>query len=441
MSAELAVHFPAVRSIEIGNEFNSQDFVSGPVRDADISARAGYYNRLLKAAFQEIKVADPNIRVLGGAVLGHPAGYLEHVFAAGAAEYMDALALHPYTTISEQLARQIAVLRRIDGAETIPIEVTEFGDPDPEAAAARLLKGHCQLALSGVTRLVWYPLSDRGDGMAPLLSDDQTLTAVGEAFRFIQAELVGRDVRNASTDPFTYGCVYGNNRLVIWGEPREIQLEGDMRVFTSTGKELADKIISLSMDHPVVIIAKNQIVLGENVTLAEQEIIADSFHQYAYPKADETRARTDAFVRFSRHHNREVMLVTHPGQTGPGTMWTPSLADPGDGHVRLTAQFLRPAGSGDFPVEVVHRYRSEITQIVDFSAFFSPRASSLDGIQIVIRLNGETLVDRVETNLFRFEKAALRLEPGDTLEFSVGPNEDATGDVTDYRITIRRSGG
>ncbi|NOX40223.1 MAG: hypothetical protein GXP05_06835 [Alphaproteobacteria bacterium] len=441
MAAELTRHFPAVRSIEIGNEFNSQDFVRGPVRDADLVLRADYYMALLKAAHSRIKAVNPDTRVIGGAVLGIPAGYLAHLFAAGAADYMDALALHPYTTPVEQLSRQISVLRQIDGAGSIPIEITEFGDSDPHTAPARLLKGHCQFALSGVTRLVWYPLSNRGDGMAPLLSDTGKLTAVGKAYRFIQAELLEHKVRNASPDPFTYGCYYGPNKLVIWGEPREIRPGSELQVFTATGMEMMGKTINLSMDQPIVIISKTPIVIGENLTLAEQEILADSFHQYAYPRDGEIRAETDAFERFTRRRNREVPLVTHMGQTGPGTMWTPSLADPGDGFVRLTAQILRPAGSAAAPVEIVHRYRTETTQIVDVSAFFSPRPASIDGVHLVIRLNGRNLANRILTGPYHFKRAALSLEPGDMLEFSVGPNSSATGDVTDYRITLRRTDG
>ena len=439
MASRLAVHFPTVRSLEIGNEFNSQDFVSGPVQDADIAARAGFFNALLKEVYTRAKAENPEIRIIGGAALGIPAGFLTHVFEAGGANYMDALALHPNTTHSEQLVRQIDVVRRINGAATIPIEITEFGDPDPLAAAARLLKGHCQLALSGVSRIVWYPLSDRGDGMTPLLGDDHTLTPVGQAYRFIQHQLVGEDVQNASADPFTYGCFYGPDKLVLWGETRNIKVSDGVAVFTAEGRKLPANLAQLSMRQPLVFLSQQPIVWGRDVVLSEQPILADSYHQFAYPRDDQRYSNADGFTRFARRQNRDVPLVTHPGQTGPGTMWTPSLADPGDGFVRLTAQSLRPAGSESAPVEVVHLYRSEINQTVDVSALFAPRSSSEDGVKLTVWVNGEIVETRIIKAAYRFVRMGHRMKAGDRIEFSIGPNGTANGDVTDYRITILNS--
>lgn len=147
---------------------------------------------------------------------------MERLFALGAGRYMDALAFHPYTTPPEQLARQIAVLRRVPGLSGMPLEATEFGDPNPATAPGTFLRYYCQMALSGVSRAVWYPLNPRGDGLTPLIGADLMPTPVGRAFATAQRLMEHRPATDAAPDPFTYGCRFGASTWLLWGAPRAV---------------------------------------------------------------------------------------------------------------------------------------------------------------------------------------------------------------------------
>ncbi len=293
MAARAVKEFPAIASVEVGNEFNSQDFVSGPVADTDINTRAAYYVRQLKSVHAQVKAANPNVRILGCSTLAIPLAYLRPVFALGGGDYMDALAIHPYSTSVEQLARQVALVRRIPQARLMPIEVTEFGSTDPIQAPAKLLEGFCQMALAGVTRLVWYPLSARGDGLVPLIDAKGGITNVGRSFGFIQQQLVGRHAANFAPDPFTYACRFEETRLVIWGEPRAMTLSQGLEAFDATGSQIAGNDLTLSMERPMLVIGDQPITIGENVTLSAQTIVADSMHQFGYPETGEDWVVTD----------------------------------------------------------------------------------------------------------------------------------------------------
>lgn len=440
MAARVVREFPAITSVEVGNEFNSQDFVSGPVADTDMTARAAHYVDQLKSVHAQVKAVNPDIRILGGATLAIPLAYLQPVFALGGGEYMDALALHPYTTSVEQLARQIALVRRIPQARRMPIEITEFGSTDPVAAPAKLLKGFCQMALAGVTRLVWYPLSARGDGLAPLIDGVGGLTDVGRSYQFIQQTLVGRNAGNAAPDPFTYACRFDETHLVIWGEPRAITLSDGFEAFDATGLKLVGANLMLSMEHPLVIIGDRLVTIGENVLLSAQTIVADSMHQYAYPQATELWAASDPFRRFTRSKGREIPMVLSPGQERPATLWTPSLADPGNGNIRLTDSFLRPDGTPQNPVEVVHRYTADRQIGLTVKARWTVRPDQGDGVAISVTVNGHKLATWLGNSTFEFSSDPLTLNAGDQLEFSVGPNGSTFGALTEYRITLHKGG-
>ncbi|MDE3078654.1 MAG: hypothetical protein KGI94_01315, partial [Paracoccaceae bacterium] len=283
-AAKTVQRFPAITSVEVGNEFNSQDFVSGPVKADGLTARAMDDLRLLTAVHDAVKAVAPKVRILGGGVHSIPVGFLAPMFAAGAAQKMDALAIHTYTTPAEQLVRQIAVLRQLPGMADMPIDVTEFGEEKAAKAPGHLLRNYCQMALSGVERAIWYDLSPRGDGMTPLIDEAGQVTPVGQTYRMISGLMEGRPVQDVAPDPFTYACRFGQGALVIWGAPRAVRLATPgLRVLDDTGAPLAPAGLKLSEADPLVITGPGPISLGRDVILGPQSVLADTFDQYAYP--------------------------------------------------------------------------------------------------------------------------------------------------------------
>jgi hypothetical protein len=79
-----------VDTYELWNEPNTARFwPSGP--------SAAEFTSLLAAAYPAAKQADPNATVLMGGLSKNDYTYLQQMYAAGAAPYFDAVAVHPYT--------------------------------------------------------------------------------------------------------------------------------------------------------------------------------------------------------------------------------------------------------------------------------------------------------------------------------------------------------
>lgn len=439
--ATLDAH-PSITSVEVGNEFNGLNFVTGPAEEAVRDARAPYHFEILKEIYTQVKAAHPEVEVLGGAAHSIPGGYLWPLLDLGAADYMDALVLHPYSTPPEQLLRQVAVLRRHDAAKTLPLQVTEFGDKDRAAAPGFLLRMYCAMALSGVQRAAWYPLHDRrGDDLQPLIDvSSGRPSAAGIAFAQVQDRLAGLPVTDVSPDPFTYACLFGDNTMVIWGEPRHVDVDEGLDVRNSQGVVLDTVSLSLSMSNPILISSDTPIALGEQVRLAPQDIIADSYHQFAYPEEGKRFAADDPFRRYAQRGDKRIRLFTMPGQDASGTPWTPYLGNRHIRPARLTAEALVPAKRGEESIEIVHRYVADHDHTVTIDAEWTPSERSSDGIEVTI-LRGDEVLHH-ESGLRAAQQVSLpdiALKDGDPLDFIVAPGAEADGDLTNFRITLREA--
>lgn len=433
--------FPQIDIVEIGNEMNSATFAWGPGWEGRIEDRAAAYVRLLKATAAAVRAQRPAAEIIGGAAHSIPLAWLRAIFAAGGGAAIDALALHPYTVAPEHLARQIALLRaEVPGAAKMPIAITEFGQTRAATAPAYLLKSYCQQALAGVTWAIWYPLNPRGDGLAALLTRGGRPTATGQVFRFLAATFEGQPVVDIAPDPFTYGCRFGSDWMVLWGAPRDVTLAADVRVVdpeTDTEAEPQTQFQTetagarLSPDRPLVLHRPGGLRLAQEVRLAPHGLIADTWHQFGYP---ETGAAQDPFQRLIRIDGAEHPLVTQPGQERGGVPWTPYLASPLDDWARADAGWARPSGSLDRPVEILHRYTAPHRQRVIAQIEVSPWEG---GAALSVTAAGETLARVPSVQAQALTLAPLVLDRGDTLDVAVGPN--GTGGGTDLRITLREA--
>ncbi|MCV7251295.1 beta-galactosidase [Mycobacterium hackensackense] len=149
------------------------------------------YTELLKAAYTAIKAADPEATVVGGVVgsgvsLGtdtiNAVDFIEQMYAAGAADYFDALSIHPYGLASEFSAGTGTVDSAIEQVEAIRalmdangdtdklIWATEYGMPTSgsytEAMQSEFLQDFLEAwsTLSGVGPMFIYSLVDQNTG-------------------------------------------------------------------------------------------------------------------------------------------------------------------------------------------------------------------------------------------------------------------------------------
>lgn len=439
-AAELVRRFPDLDAIEVGNEFNGVDFVRGPLETASIAERAAAHVALLGAAAAASDAVAPEVRILGGAAHSIPGGWFGTVMGSGGAQLaaeglLDAIVVHPYTTPPEQIVRQVEVIRDIPLLEAMPIEVTEFGSDDAGLAAGLLLRNHCQMGLAGVSRAVWYPLTDRGDGMVPLIDQVGRATEVGLAYRMAAAEFAGRPIEAWRPDPFTYGCVMGGDTLVAWGEPRTLRPGPGVRVRDAAGRALDARGLALSMDRPLVLRAAPGSDVLAGLRLGPQRVVADSYHQFGYPGADTSG---DPFRRAERLSGRTTPLVARPGQEREGVPWTPYLAG-SEPPLRVTAQSLVPGGGPGRPIEVVHAIVMPVSATVDLELLLGTPDRSEDGVSVTVTLNGRTLHAAAGRGALDVVLDGLALRRGDLVEVAVGPNGTAAGDVAAFRLTLRRS--
>ncbi len=158
-----------VKYWEVWNEPNGSQFWG-----AEPDARE--YAAVLKTAYTSIKRADPEAKVIGGAIAGTDLNYLRALFDAGGLEYMDALSIHPYRVggpEETQLLRELRFhqeLMKEYGYEK-PIWLTEIGwstDTGPygvteQEQAQYLTRMYIQALSTGYVREVnWYDFQDDG---------------------------------------------------------------------------------------------------------------------------------------------------------------------------------------------------------------------------------------------------------------------------------------
>ena len=423
--------FPDINMVEVGNEMNSASFAWGPGWDGPLAGRAASYVRLLAATAQAVRAERPGVTVLGGAAHSIPIAWFREIFARGAAQYMDALVIHPYTVMPEQLARQIALLRReVPQTANMPIAVTEFGQKDAATAPAYLMKFYCQQAISGVTQAVWYPLNPRGDGLAALLTAEGGLTPVGETFRLIRARFEGRVVQDIAPDPFTYGCRFGADTVVLWGEPRDVTLDPTVQVLGLSGQPLpAGSVTRLSPDVPLILtVASGAVRLGHEVRLGPNDMLADSWNQFAYGRA------SDPFERVLRQGAHETPLTLRPGQERDGVPWTPYLAADIDGVARATAEWVLPSAPPMGAIDVVYRYRVPRAVVAVVEVRLVPWDG---GVTLSVQLNGKMsrCIDVTVAQTVMLD--ALALQPGDVIEVAAGPKGGGAG----LRVIVKQAAG
>lgn len=433
-AARAVQRFSNIHSLEVGNEFNTSSFTHGPGWEGDIRERARSYAALVRATSRAVRAVRPEVKILGGAAHSIPLPWFEEIFAQGGAADMDAMVLHPYDTPPEMLKRQIALLRRIPGAEGLPIEITEWGHPSEAEAPSHLLKGYCQFALAGVTRFIWYPLGDRGDGMVPLM-EGESITPAGRAYQIAQTYFAGMPVTDLATDPFTYGCAFGDRAMLLWGAPREIELAEGISAIAPDGTPLEATRLRLDRDMPVVLISGQAIRLGEEVRLGPHGVIADSFDQFSFPVVGQPRG---SFALFSEDGGL-LPYEIQPGQQRDGVPWSPYLASPLHWQLRADADWVMPRYVGSFvmkrPVSVVLRYRADRDGPALLRIEIEPSGQSTDGVVLGVRMRGELILEQPVTGAEVVEQE-VALARGQDLDVIVGPGGEDEGDFTRLRVRL-----
>jgi hypothetical protein len=214
----------------------------------------GYVN-LLKRVYSTIKSVDPSITVVGGAVtsVGLRNGWLDQMLAAGAAQWLDVVSIHPYTYWDgkgktrtpvgwQQIVRNSeASIQKYAAGRNVPIYVTEIGwpthqgpagtPPDEEAAfAAQTLL--LSRSMPDVKGLWWYDLRDAGDKpsepeynfglVKPDLTPKPAFAAFSAVAHLVSSATFVDEVHTADPDitALKFRLPDGKYTLAVWSKAR-----------------------------------------------------------------------------------------------------------------------------------------------------------------------------------------------------------------------------
>lgn len=447
--------FPSVKTIEIGNEFNGDTFVSGPVKDAGYGDRQNYYALMLKAVHDAVKAKHADVRILGGAAHSIPVGYLKVLFDKGALDNMDGIVVHPYTTDPEQFARQIQVLKTAMGAKPLPIYVTEYArELDSESDTADyLVKMTAAMAASGVAGADWYALRQEGPANAiwykkvALTTFTGTLTQPGQAFRMMAKQVLNQGAaKQVAIDDFTYGYSFGDKVMVLWGAPRTLSFSGSAKFYNARGEAIA-KPDMISQDSPIVIVSDTAITYGGNLTLGSTGLVADSFDQFDYQNTPVTSGAYQGRWAYYDYSMQRSVLEPMSGFGGgevAWTAWTPYIGDYWRRPFFIQANSMAPVDFGDASTPNVYkavlRYTATKSQGLTIKGNWDVQSGSSDGVDVTVLLNGKSIFKTVFNGHYTMNIPGVAVNAGDTLDFVLGPNASiAGGDVTAYRIKLYAS--
>ncbi len=228
-----AAHFAGRIPVwEIWNEENIGSFWPNP--------NAADYVPALRAAYKEIKAADPAARVCFGGTAGADSNFIDAAYRAGAKDFFDILAIHPYCApqppehfLDEALGRVRGVMAR-HGDAGKPIWITEIGWPTHTAALPEqnlLLAG---LRVAQPERRVWRA------GCVGISEDTAAAESIAAGLRAI---LPGGSTAEAYTPAGLVAALEaGALDLVVYPIAEAFPLEtlGAVRDFVAAGGTLVD---------------------------------------------------------------------------------------------------------------------------------------------------------------------------------------------------------
>lgn len=435
--------FPNVTAVEIGNEINSENFLNGPLLEADYPRRIELYLRQLRGLYLQLEPLHPDKDIIGGAAHSVPVDFLSIMFEQDAADYMTALAIHPYKSAPEVLDDELALLRQRLNGNSPKIHVTEFGLSEPEKAADYLLKMIAVMATEGVEVAYWYAMVRQDNSeVVPLIEKDGELTEAGQAFQFAQRYLLTHPIKNVSPDSRTYAFLVGDKMLMLWGEPRSIKYTSRFAAYDSAGDKLEQLPLETHPETVVLLVSSDKVELGENILLGPSPIIADSFHDFQLVPSSAPDAPDAKLERFFLKDGELIETQTFGGGDRKNSHWNPHFGHEHFRPAQITSDHLVPVAfrtdEGFDRIDIVHRYTAETDESVRVRVQWTPREQS-DGMTYRILLNEHVIREADFETPVDMTTAPLVLTPGDHIDIVLGTRKFPRNDIAQYRIQILES--
>jgi hypothetical protein len=448
-------HYPKIKAIEIANEYNAFNFVTGPVLNDGYPARQRYYFETLKSVYNAVKSTHPDVKVLGGAAIAIPVGYFKPLFALGGLNYMDGLVVHPYTTDPEQLDKQLTVLKLAMGANAKPIHMTEFArelDSVPDTADY-LVKSVAVMAAAGVAEADWYALRQQGGPNdiwyknVALASFSGAVLPPGQGFKIMSTQVLAKGAgRRIVTDPSVYAYQFGQNAMVVWGDPRSLTVKANAKFYNSQGVEIAQPA-TINAKSPTIIVSDNPLIYGDTVVLGSSQLVADSYDQFDFTNSLDGSTRFEGpwtYFAYGVRSQVYTQAYTQGGAEVASSDWMPYIGIDWLRPFNINANTVSPVdyntgGSAD-AYKAILRYTSPYDGKFDISGVWDVNANSADGIDVQVVVNSQTVLATIFNGHYDMSLKGISLKQGDVITFVVGPNKNAVGtDTTNYRIKMYRA--
>lgn len=442
--------FPGITAIEIGNEYNGDDFVDGPIAQAPKAERDDFYHQLVTAVDQALDAAGIDTKIIGGSTHSIPVDYFAKLKANGTLDMLDGISIHPYTTPAEQFADQIELLRKVIGPD-MEIHVTEFSNifDRPEEASAYIAKMVSVMAASDIDTASWYAFAKQTAYPHRELFDQTTnkTTLGGHTFALLEDMMAnGAQVDAIEIDAYTHFYRFGTNAAIIWGENRSVALASGVEAFDLAGNRITD-FANISPDMPVVLRSSSPITAA-SLTLGSNYLLADSFHDFDVTNYAKNGAGFEGpWSYFAENGNgRTWSLETQGGDIGGGTLWTPFLGLDWLNPLRVTSTALLPVDfspkkRADSEYAVVERYTAEQAGTVTIRGSWDVANDTVDGVELRIEVNNKVqfqkvIFDAANGHQFEITLNGIKLKAGDTIDFVIDSRGSSTGDATTRRIQI-----
>lgn len=410
-----------IDTVEIWNEYNGGDFVSGPAA----TDRTHYYTLMLKEAYTAIKKAYPDVTVVGGSTVLVPLPYLNRLFDEGALKYMDAVSVHPYRQRPEGVEKEIAGLQKLmaEHGGIKPIYATEFGRAfdDPNDVPGYMVKMATLMASVHVTNAYWYPLRDNWqfDKMG-LFDENMNPYPALSAFQFLQKQMpdgvTPERVDVGSHRVHAYEL--DKDTHVVWGLGSFAKLSGNYKLYDAAGT-LIDAAEPLAPD-PIYVKGNFKLALGRSMIFADTEL-------------DYDQAGWSYFAR---------------NASGKMTPLVDGIADPNgwNYHRGLQSQpFLTVSPTnmlpGNYGVDAVQRFILPESGVFELEGSWSIGSAKSNGVLANIVLNNK----EIWSSAVKYEKPVeldglmLALKVGDVLDIGVDAAGSADFDNTSMHVRLNRT--
>lgn len=436
--------FPGVTAVEIGNEYNTNSFMKGPVANASKEERDEFYTKLVAAVDTALAAANLDVEIVGASTHSIPVDYFADLAGSGALDHVDSVSIHPYSTEPEQFAAQLALLRQTIGADTI-IRVTEFGDTFENLADAPafLAKMVAVMAEAGVASANWYAFARQSFFPNMELWDPQqnVATPAGTTFKLLESMLAdGDSVTRVDAGSHTYFYSFGTDTAILWGEPRGVTLGRGVTAYDLAGQRITD-LANLSPDTPVILRTTSGDI-ADKVRFDASPLLADSYHDF------DLTGGTGPWTYFAENGlGKDFALATMGGGHRAGEPWNPYLGLASLRPFQISSDTVAAAdfsAKRDRPTtefSTVERFTATEAGKIVIRGHWDVAERTDDGVLLTIELNGKAIYTKVifdvaGGHVFDLELTDIMLRPGDTVDFEISTRGNAEGDLTSRRIQI-----